>query len=102
MYHAKFACRSLAELDLSRNALCGPLPREIGLLTKLCILRLRENRITALPPTLAGCVSLVELYVGCNQLSSLPPELGLLEENLRTLELRGNKLVGVPEEVGVL
>ncbi|GIM15864.1 hypothetical protein Vretimale_18551, partial [Volvox reticuliferus] len=90
--------RSLTDLDLSRNRLRGELLREVGLLVRVRTLNLRDNKLVALPPTIAGCSSLVELYLGRNLLASVPPELGLIS-SLKTLELRDNKITSLPPEV---
>lgn len=55
---------SLTDVDLSRNRLRGELGREVGLLRRVRTLNLRDNRLTSLPPTVAGCSGLVELFLG--------------------------------------
>lgn len=56
--------RSLTDLDVSSNRLRGCLCGEVGLLPRLRTLNLRGNRLGALPPGLAGCSGLVELFAG--------------------------------------
>ncbi|GLC33883.1 hypothetical protein PLESTB_000814300 [Pleodorina starrii] len=89
---------SLTDLDLSRNLLRGELLRQVGLLARVRTLNLRDNKLTALPPTIAGCSAMVELYLGRNQLANVPPELGLVSA-LKTLELRDNKITCLPPEI---
>ena len=77
---------NLELLSLSRNALCG-LPPELGLLTKLRALRIRNA---------------LGDYVVCAGPGSIPAELGQLG-NLAVLDLAGNGLAGsVPTELGQL
>ena len=37
---------------------------QVGLLSCLRVLNLRENRLTAVPPSISNCVSLIELHLG--------------------------------------
>lgn len=67
--HSQLLClphpfRSLTDLDVSSNRLRGCLCGEVGLLPRLRTLNLRGNRLGALPPGLAGCSALVELFAG--------------------------------------
>eukprot|EP00798_Chlamydomonas_sp_ICE-L_P003245 gene3245-13267_t len=109
--------QSLTELNVSKNRLSGPLPQEIGFLTSLKVLDLRENKLTAIPPSLASCrgfnaistlpdelcqckelltLDLENLPLNCfNAISTLPDELGQCKE-LLTLDLRNNKLQQLP------
>jgi Leucine-rich repeat (LRR) protein len=65
------------ELDLGRQRLTI-LPPEIGQLTRLERLYLKDNQLTALPPEIGQLTALTELDVSNNQLTSLPPEIGQL------------------------
>lgn len=78
---------NLSELNLSDNQLAGPLPPEIGLLSQLKLLWLRQNRLTALSDALGSCKRLVELHVGFNQLVTLPEALAGCEA-LGVIEVR--------------
>ena len=89
---------------MSRTQLTsGLLPTELGLLTKLSVLRLETNTLNGTTPTELGAMdaSLETLFMGRNQLTgSLPTELGLLT-NLLDLYLERNALSGIiPSEVG--
>ncbi|RZM82905.1 COR domain-containing protein [Leptolyngbya iicbica] len=64
-------------------------------------LDLRENQLSSLPPELGQLQNLSALDLRSNQLSSLPPELGQLQ-NLLTLDLRSNPLSSLPPELGQL
>ncbi len=63
----------------------------MGRLSRLKLLKLRENQLAALPASLAECSCLLELHVGFNGLKVLPAELGLLGQ-LRVMDLRNNLL----------
>ena len=65
------------------------------------VLNLFGNQLTALPPEIGLLTNLRELYLGRNQLTSLPTEIGQLT-NLRELHLEGNQLTSLPTEIGQL
>ena len=71
------------------------LPSELGQLTHLHTLFLRNSWLATLPPTLGRLANLQELYLHGVQLTSLPPGLGQLV-NLHTLDLSGNPLADLP------
>jgi len=77
------------------------IPSEIGQLTKLIILDLRNNELSELPPEIGQLTNLTKLILGRNQLTSLPPEIGELT-NLTGLSLIGNQLTAIPPEIGFL
>ena len=91
-------------LDLSGNGLTGPIPPEIGDLSRLERLFLRDNRLEGeIPPELGNLASLTYLNLRDNTISGpLPPELGRLS-NLRDLRVANNRLTGpIPPELGNL
>lgn len=88
----------------ANNTLTGSLPSEIGLLTNLSMLRLKDNNLTSTIPTKIGLLtSLEELFVESNDFTgSIPSEIGLLT-NLVDLAVDENNLVGsIPSEIGLL
>ena len=91
-------------LDLSRNALSGEIPPELGKLARLRSLRLGGNGLTGeIPPELGDLGSLTDLALYNNELSGeIPSELGKLAA-LTTLALGDNELAGeIPSELGNL
>ena len=67
-------------LYLNANGLKGPIPPELGQLTKLRDLRLSDNWLSGtIPPELGQLTNLELLYLSGNQLRGpIPPELGQL------------------------
>ena len=90
-------------LDLSQNNLVGRIPAEIGNLTALTELYLRDNRLASLPPELGNLTNLTVLEIFQSELTGrIPPELGNLH-NLAVLEAFDNRLTGpIPPELGNL
>jgi hypothetical protein len=91
----------ILKLDLTGNQLTGPIPTELGLLTKLRELYLHNNKLTGQIPTELGLLTqLKTLSLSENQLTgAIPLELGRLTE-LRELYLHNNKLTGpTPSEI---
>ena len=94
----------LQELILSRNNLTGPIPPELGNLTNLKSLQISNNNLTGpIPPELANLTNLEELWLHLNNLTGpIPPELGSMV-NLEYLNLSNNNLTGpIPPELGNL
>ena len=79
----------------------GAVPAEIGQLTSLTRLDLRDNRLTSLPAEIGQLTSLEQLYLYGNELTSVPAEIGQLT-SLRCLDLAYNRLTSVPAEIGQL
>ena len=94
-------------LSMWRNDLNGPIPPEIGELSKLEVLSLVNSRLRApgltgtIPAALARLSNLTYLNLNSNSLNgSIPPELGGLA-NLQELSLPYNFLSGsIPAELG--
>ena len=88
-------------LDLSDNELNGPIPAEIGSMTRLIDLSLDINKLSgSIPPELGNLTNLILLFLRINRLTGqIPPELGNLV-NLRSFSLSSNELVGtIPQEL---
>jgi serine/threonine protein kinase len=95
-------CQSLQNLDLSGNALAGPIPPQICLwLPYLVTLDLSGNRLSgSIPPEIADCKFLNTLDLSSNRLSgSIPYGLGRLDR-LKRFTLADNDLSGsVPSDL---
>lgn len=85
--------RSLTYLDLRGNQLTT-LPRELCFLP-VQVLLVSNNRLTSLPDELGRMEQLTDLEVSYNQLTSLPVRMGELR-SIRALSLRNNELVHIP------
>ena len=95
---------NLNVLDLRNNQLTGTIPPELGNLSNLTLLHLRGNQLTGtIPPELGNLHILVILNLARNQLTgTIPLEFGNLS-NLTRLFLGGNQLTGtIPPELGNL
>ena len=95
----------LEELLLDNNELSGPIPAELGKLTSLRELGLNNNYLSGTIPAELGRLVFLELglNLSSNQLSGpIPAELGHLI-NLEELRLDNNELSGpIPAELGHL
>lgn len=91
--------QQLEELDLSANHIQGPLPGEIGSLKSLCLLNIRQNRLSQIPPEISKLTRLLDLNLSMNQIAAVPVELASLTQ-LNTLDLSDNVLEMLPEEIG--
>ncbi len=90
----------ITEIELYNNNLDGPIPSEIGNLTRLSRLILDRNRLSGIiPPEFGNLISLTKMSLDNNHLSgSIPSEFGNLV-NLRSIRLENNKLSGsLPNE----
>ena len=91
-------------INLLYHGLRGPIPPELGALTKLYVLELIGNDLTGpIPPELGNLPDLDYLDLWGNAFTgSIPPELARLPK-LLTLKLALNKLTGpIPLELGQL
>ncbi|KAD4178959.1 hypothetical protein E3N88_27550 [Mikania micrantha] len=81
----------LQELYLRRMQI-SEIRADIISLPKLRILDMSQNSLQLVPEGIKNATSLQELHLSDNNISTLPPELGLLEPNLQVLQLDGNPL----------
>ena len=91
---------SLQKLYLRENDL-STLPAEIGKLVVLQELNLINNNFEALPAEIGQLIALQRLQMDGNDLQALPPEIGQLS-NLQFLRLPDNNLTEIPPEIGQL
>ena len=86
----------VAELWLWANKLSGPIPAELGDLTKLQTLDLRSNRLTGpIPAELGALTGLRRLYLGSNELTGpIPAEAGRSRQSGIAESSGNNKLTG--------
>lgn len=89
--------QSLKELYLADNQISALPSEQLCGLVQLSCLELRGNKITALPEE-ALPSTLIRLDLTNNDISSLPPSLGLLP-SLSVLLLEGNPLRGIRREL---
>eukprot|EP00127_Corallochytrium_limacisporum_P005567 Clim_evm84s207 gene=Clim_evmTU84s207 len=68
---------------------------------RLRVLELEDNKLTTLPYEIGFMEDLEELYLQRNKLVSLPPAIGSVT-NLTILNVANNKLQDLPEEIGEL
>ncbi|MBN1924269.1 MAG: T9SS type A sorting domain-containing protein [Prolixibacteraceae bacterium] len=94
----------LEQLKLSNNSLTDSIPSEIGRLDSLEILWLNGNQLSdTIPVEIGNLVKLTDLNMGFNQLAgNIPVEIGALI-NLTNLDLSNNQLDGnIPVEIAGL
>ncbi|WP_420439640.1 leucine-rich repeat domain-containing protein [Candidatus Palauibacter sp.] len=94
----------VSHVNLDKNSIGGRLPAELGHLTALVDLSLRDNRLAGpIPPALGRLSKLEHLELQGNQLAgSIPAELGNLRA-LRSMAISRNRLTGpIPRELGKL
>ena len=85
--------------NLSKNFL-EKIPDSIGLLKKLQILKVDQNKLLELSSKINGCEELTELVLTENLLSQIPDELTELK-NLTNLAVDRNRLSELPESIGL-
>lgn len=90
-------CKDVTHLDFTNSNLRFVLP-EIGLVTQLVQLTLKQNSIQTLPKEIGNLRNLTELNIYKNKITKLPPELGNLKK-LTQLFLSNNQLTFLPVEL---
>ncbi|TKY57003.1 LRR receptor serine/threonine-protein kinase [Spatholobus suberectus] len=93
----------ISQLKMNHNLFSGFIPQEIGALHNLKYLSLRLNGLSgSIPPTIGMLKNLVELHLASNNLSGAIPSIRNLT-NLEQILLHNNLLSGpIPEELGRL
>ena len=86
-------------LEMYRNNLAGSIPAQIGELTRLEWLGLKDNGLTSVPSEIGRLARLEGLDLTGNLLTAVPPELFDLPE-LDFLGLGRNRLTRIPPEIG--
>ncbi len=81
--------------------LLDAIPSEIGQLTNLTKLYLRDNQLSLFPSEICNLTNLVSLNLMGNTLTTIPQEIGQLS-NLTELFLGDNKIRAIPPEVAQL
>lgn len=86
---------NLSQLDLSNNALSGPLPHSLSNFSSIQILLLSGNQFSGpIPPSIGGLNQVLKLDLSRNALSGeIPPEIGYCV-HLTYLDMSQNNLSG--------
>ena len=79
----------ITALNLATNELVGPIPREIGMLTKVGILELAENQLTSIPAELGNLLSVSHVFLQANNFGGqhMPKEVCALRSRPGLLTL---------------
>ncbi|XP_051021850.1 leucine-rich repeat-containing protein 40 [Acomys russatus] len=92
--------KKLKHLDCDDNLL-ETVPSDVGSMESLELLYLRRNKLRVLPDFFS-CKLLKELHLAENQIQTLGAEHLQHLQAILVLDLRGNKLQAVPEEIALL
>ena len=88
----------VVKLVFDEFGLTGAVPAEVGRLSALRVLDLRDNQLTSVPAEIRQLTSLEKLVLALNQLTSVPAEIGQLT-SLRCLNLGRNQLLTLPARI---
>jgi len=89
-------------LDISNTKISREVPQQLFGLTDLSSLRIGQNHICYLSPSITKLEKLEELYLPRNDLEHLPPDIGRLKR-LRVLDVSDNPdLDELPSQIGFL
>ncbi len=78
-------------LDVSNNQLTGALPAEIRKMTNLRVLKADHNQLTGIPAEIGQLKNLKEIDFSFNQIDTMPNEIENIKDNLKILNLKGNR-----------
>ncbi|KNC98846.1 uncharacterized protein SPPG_05819 [Spizellomyces punctatus DAOM BR117] len=92
---------NLQVLDMSQNLL-KELPPEIGLLTSLKEIYVRENRLEVVPTEFEQCIKLEVCDFSRNRIATLSPTIFSRMCSLATIDISHNNLRILPSSIGVL
>lgn len=93
-----FGMRNVEFLEFADNLIPALPSRGWSLLEQLVELRLRNNKLTELPPSLSELKRLELLDLGKNQLKTVPEEMMQLPQ-LKKLDLQNNALEALPDNI---
>lgn len=82
---------NLEELYVDHNQLNGALPAEIRKMTGLKIIDASDNNLTGIPAEIGQMKNLLRLDLSNNNLDAFPLEIYNIKDNLKVLNLFGNK-----------
>jgi len=93
---------NLRELFLANNKIAPTLPPEMGVMTKLRILSLSNNKLSSLPEEMGSMSELEEVFIVKNVMTSMPESIGGWK-SCTTINLTENKgLKKLPEGISSL
>jgi Leucine-rich repeat (LRR) protein len=93
--------RSLKYLDLNKAFDLKNLPKEIGDLQQLTMIRLSLTAVEKIPKEIGRLKHLKTLWICCNKIKEIPKEIGDLSE-LEELDISSNKIKVLPPEINSL
>jgi Leucine-rich repeat (LRR) protein len=92
---------SLICADFNHNSKLCDIPKEIGALTKLYGIELKDCDFKIIPSSIFSLINIVRMNMSGNKIKEIPKEIGLLT-NLKWLYLARNLLTELPIEIGQL
>ena len=81
----------LTRLTMDQNSLTA-IPVEVYALKNLNVLELADNGLQSIPEGISGLNALEKLDLSGNQLTGLPREITTLADNLKEMNLQGNRI----------
>lgn len=82
---------NLEELYLDNNILEGAIVAEIRKMTHLKVLSAKNNNLTGIPAEIGQLLNLISIDFSNNNIDTMPNEIQNIKNNLKTLNLSGNK-----------